>query len=924
MNSINIRGFQQVVNEKKVSELYLGTLDINWKFLKVGYNAICTEALPLTFFEKMVCGIANLDEKVYLNDLAHIMGLNIEEDILNLKFQDKAETEILMETLRSLNEYGMISKPDDSFSYIELTPLGKEYYVQGRKFKQGQNKGFTMYFDLMADDNEHARELFGKLSVDGSIFDEELSIPYADEAYVKQFAERQIPQYYSKTTGNSFTDMSVSSTEVLYKKIVVCIIYDSFIEKFRLDIVDDGGLDRSYLADYLNRENITKKYLDEFASQHISTIAQKPTSQTEFEEEITRVQRDAEYEIFNKNPQNAVKIVSDFAHSPKYMEVENVFNFINIRIKNKDIKSVFIHIPTISPEEVEIINSISENDNIKIYLTSGNVNDCDSSFSDRIFVLRDEQKLSPILMLDDVLYESQDLVFMNGEGCLSVEFLHRQDTDLEQKWSDITSKFAKHYLPIEIKEISDILYDESDCDVFERINNLNSLENHIRFDSTYIISTGYSEQVDSIYKSRNEKLINIISDYTRNLIEEVEKLKEETLIDSIDTIEKMTQVKDRLDTIKKKIIPERLLPLSKEIREEGIMLALDNTIHSFETRLDERDVFLRQELLPKSYIIDTNIFVLFPKVMDFISKEDRIILSGKVLDELDKLKGTTVGADKKNVLQAIREINYMLKMLRENVILEAADTRLLPEDFDKKNSDNIILSVALKYRDRNPFMVTNDTNFQNRAAFLNIPSKGLKDILPDDVYNSIEFNKPTKKAFTSQSPLPPKMEPGSEMHPRLYKLIVNAYESCRRVGEDVLVSLLVGQIKLIDPRFKTKYYGFEKFKDLCNAYPSVIELYNNETNALCIRLKKKDMRTGYAKEKSKNQLDYARLILLKQLVEKMISEEDPSAPIQDGDIRVEFEKITKIPIKLNIVRQTREELGIPTTKIRKENFKNKN
>lgn len=146
----NIQAYNTIAKNKKVSELFLGTLEVNWDFAKIGYTAVCTEALPLTFIEKMVCGIANLNGKVALGDLAHIMGLNIENDVQNLKFQDLGETEILMETLRTLNQFGVIATPDDSFSYVELTEIGKEYYTKGRKFKQGETKGFTMYFDLTA------------------------------------------------------------------------------------------------------------------------------------------------------------------------------------------------------------------------------------------------------------------------------------------------------------------------------------------------------------------------------------------------------------------------------------------------------------------------------------------------------------------------------------------------------------------------------------------------------------------------------------------------------------------------------------------------------------------------------------------------------------------------------------------------------
>ncbi len=54
----------------------------------------------------------------------------------------------------------MITTFDDSFSYIELTEIGKEYYAKGRKFKSGETKGFTMYFDLTAGNHSNAKTLF--------------------------------------------------------------------------------------------------------------------------------------------------------------------------------------------------------------------------------------------------------------------------------------------------------------------------------------------------------------------------------------------------------------------------------------------------------------------------------------------------------------------------------------------------------------------------------------------------------------------------------------------------------------------------------------------------------------------------------------------------------------------------------------------
>ena len=64
-----------------------------------------------------------------------------------------------------------------------------------------------------------------------------------------------------------------------------------------------------------------------------------------------------------------------------------------------------------------------------------------------------------------------------------------------------------------------------------------------------------------------------------------------------------------------------------------------------------------------------------------------------------------------------------------NIIYEFADTSLLPDDFDKRSPDNMILSVALKYRDENPIMLTSDNGLQLKAKIVGIKTVSLKDYL---------------------------------------------------------------------------------------------------------------------------------------------------------------------------------------------------
>lgn len=128
------------------------------------------------------------------------------------------------------------------------------------------------------------------------------------------------------------------------------------------------------------------------------------------------------------------------------------------------------------------------------------------------------------------------------------------------------------------------------------------------------------------------------------------------------------------------------------------------------------------------YIIDTNVFVEAPSVISKIDDKYRIVLSAKVVDELDKLKITLADNKRYNVEKALRQINEAMDR-RNNISMELADLSLLPPEFDKKSPDNMILSVALKFSSANPIIVTSDNGLQVKAKGLGISVISLKDFL---------------------------------------------------------------------------------------------------------------------------------------------------------------------------------------------------
>jgi len=126
------------------------------------------------------------------------------------------------------------------------------------------------------------------------------------------------------------------------------------------------------------------------------------------------------------------------------------------------------------------------------------------------------------------------------------------------------------------------------------------------------------------------------------------------------------------------------------------------------------------------YIIDTNVFVNCPEILSKIDVKYPIILSAKVVDELDKMKIKLTEQEKKNAEKALRLLN---QETRHQIIYQSADVSLLPDDFDKRSPDNMILSVALKYKNENPIMLTSDNGLQLKCKSQGISTISLKDFL---------------------------------------------------------------------------------------------------------------------------------------------------------------------------------------------------
>lgn len=241
-----------------------------------------------------------------------------------------------------------------------------------------------------------------------------------------------------------------------------------------------------------------------------------------------------------------------------------------------------------------------------------------------------------------------------------------------------------------------------------------------------IPNSGYNHSLEkrlfNVATSRAKRHTIIISD--KNIISSYPHLDEDVKM----YLQKLNDEYSFYYTTEKKLIesktiePKETQVEEKPVSQTGLKVLGKIDLSKFEK--PKKEIKKDKENL---YIIDTNVFVDQPDIISKIDPKYSIVLSAKVIDELDYLKISLTEEQKKNVQRALRQINESID--KRGIKMDTADLTLLPNDFNKKSPDNFILSVALKYSTENPIMLTSDNGLQIKAKGLNITTITLKEFM---------------------------------------------------------------------------------------------------------------------------------------------------------------------------------------------------
>ena len=724
MNKVDIEIYRQIKPTKGLTEIYLGHVQFPWQYAIADYSADRTEGIPFDVFDKVICGILSIDGALAITQLGNILGMNIEDDIEHGKYRDLAEFEILSEQLKQLIDLGLVSNTGGVY---QLTDSGKDSLRVGKKFKTTNGYDFTLYYDITGGQNILAKKAF--IDAVQMPFHSNQNFNYLDEDCIKSFANSQVDNIYSPEEGNSFSNLKINAVNEYVNLVDVGVVYDFLQNDYRL-VFYTPMLDCDlYYKAVIENSSLKAQILASFIEGQLYSKGAKSEYQEAFEENAITTQRDIEYKEYLEQDVSTDR--QTYFESEGIIVPEDFWSDLDSFIQPWNPYNVFFYVTTLSLDIIKAIKNWGRrNPNIKVFIAyRSKDNEVETNESGNLFICKVDIEEDVICSINGkALYGRSDYLFNYNNKSYSKSVIRRFD-----QGKDVTGlfdTFVRSWVPQYLSSFRS----QMETDLKEGalgIDYLLSFDIKLKDFLPYIAQLGLTEDFNSTISTRNQKLEKMKQSHQNSLKNLIIEIVGKVKLDELNNLKDINIIKDKL------------LKIEQECYEDYIeVLSLLNQYNSI---LKERESFVRDILMAKTYIIDTNIFLDYPDIISKITMPSKVAICAKVTDELDKFKVRSKTSDDlhEKATKALRNINQALKKEKSKVVLAKADTKLLPPDFSDKSPDNLILCIALMYKEKNPCLLTSDNGLQVKAQICDIPTKTL-----DEFFEMLEAKKAEKEKGT--------------------------------------------------------------------------------------------------------------------------------------------------------------------------------
>jgi hypothetical protein len=791
ISKTDIEIYSEIFQEKSITEKYLGYVSFDWIYSSVKYIADCTLAIPFDLFDKVIVGILSVDEVLSIEQIGEILGMNLTHNAEQQQYKDEAEYDILRIALDNLKDYNMIEIGDTSYSSCRLTKDGKLFAAKGYKFKVEENKPFKLFFDHTSNNHQGAKKALETLKgKQVQLVDE---FDFLEESLMQIIAEIQVPEIHNPKLGNSFINPRIdnkNSVSFIFN-IAVALLFDVESKHTRFIAFDPSSKKTNqYFTDFLNLNKQVILNLYKQDTEEGILIETKSSYLQGLIQDKTKIRS-----LLPSNPQDAMLVSKASNTNSEFIDQE--YFWLNLKdFISKDTEEIFILVPEATELSILKIEQLAEEKETPLLFVvfqqsaEEAVNnrlkqlyEFSSKTNNQLFVAVYSEVNSFECLLKGkrgiTQLDESYLDFVNAEIHVSKIFYRNQKAtpkELPPQYSEIKESFANDYLKIIEDAVDEICEVEIEDDTVNKsfILEQNSIADKANAFLNTKIDSDAKASLDRINTTIKKHITGIKNRHKLFLAEKLLQLSNNFEANTSDKLEDVVQFENNLKEIEAECFDDY-----KDIK---------SAIKVFKEKVQSEIKRIKEEVLAKTYIIDTNVFIKDPDIISKIDAKHCVALSLSVIEELDKLK--TISDTKANASKAIVNINTALKKSSNTkfsrVRKARADLTLLPDELQKKTADNLLLSLGLVYKKQNPTILTLDRNFQSKAMMLDIPLVTMYELL--GIKEEVK-PKPITKAQND------------------YLIIFNSMKPDK--NGDYLINDFISLVRKQNPSFDYKKLGFE-------------------------------------------------------------------------------------------------------------------